>query len=97
MYIVTVEFTVKPHRIAAFMPLMVENARASREREPGCRQFDVCVDPKAPHVVFLYEVYDDRAAFDAHLASAHFKTFDAAVGDMVAQKKVRTYTRSDPR
>jgi autoinducer 2-degrading protein len=97
MYIVTVEFTVKPDRIAAFMPLMVENARASREREPGCRQFDVCVDPEAAHRVFLYEVYDDRRAFDTHLASAHFKTFDAAVGDMVAQKKVRTYTRSDPR
>lgn len=96
MYIVTVEFTLEPDKVAAFMPLMVENARASRDREPGCRQFDVCVDPQAPHIVFLYEVYDDRAAFDAHIATAHFKSFDAAVRDMVADKKVRTYTRSDP-
>ena len=96
MYIVTVEFTLEPDQVAAFMPLMVENARASCDREPGCRQFDVCVDPQAPHIVFLYEVYDDRAAFDAHLATAHFKTFDAAVRDMVADKKVRTYTRIDP-
>ena len=97
MYIVTVEFTLEPQRLPAFMPRMVENASASREREPGCRQFDVCVDPQAPHVVFLYEVYDDRAAFEAHLATAHFKTFDAAVAEMVAEKKVRIYTRSDPR
>lgn len=97
MYIVTVEFKIKPGRLEAFMPLMVENARASRDKEPGCRQFDVCADPKAPHVVFLYEVYDDRAAFDAHLAMAHFKTFDAKVASMVAQKQVRIYTRADPR
>jgi len=89
MYIVTVEFTIHPERMAAFMPLMVDNARASREQEPGCRQFDVCLDPAAPNLVYLYEVYDDRAAFDAHLATAHFKRFDAAVAPMLASKAVR--------
>ncbi|MEM7522936.1 MAG: antibiotic biosynthesis monooxygenase [Pseudomonadota bacterium] len=39
--------------------------------------------------MFLYEVYDDAAAFDAHLASDHFKDFDAAVAPMVAAKTVR--------
>lgn len=97
MYIVTVEFTIQPERMQAFMPLMVANARASRELEPGCRQFDVCLDPGAPNIVFLYEAYDDRAAFEAHLAAAHFRSFDAAVRDMVAAKMVRTYMRSDPK
>jgi autoinducer 2-degrading protein len=89
MYVVTVDFRIKPERLAEFLPLMLENARASRETEPGCRQFDVCVDPKDRISVFLYEIYDNRAAFDAHLATAHFKRFDAAVGDMVAAKAVR--------
>lgn len=97
MYIITVEFTIHPERMAAFMPLMVDNARASREQEPGCRQFDVCLDPAAPNLVYLYEVYDDRAAFDAHLATAHFRSFDAAVRDMVAAKTVRSYLRADPK
>jgi (4S)-4-hydroxy-5-phosphonooxypentane-2,3-dione isomerase len=97
MYIVSVQFTIKPERVAAFMPLIVDNARASREQEPGCRQFDVCTDPAAGNVVFLYEAYDDRAAFDAHLATAHYKSFDAAVADMVISKVVRTYVRTDPR
>jgi quinol monooxygenase YgiN len=96
MYVVTVEFTIRPDRLQAFLPLMVANAKASREKEPGCRQFDVCQDPAKPEVIFLYEVYDDRAAFDAHLATAHFKDFDAAVAAMVAGKAVRTYTRRDP-
>ena len=97
MYVVTVEFTIHPERMPVFMPLMVDNARASREQEPGCRQFDVCLDPAAPNIVYLYEVYDDRAAFDAHLATAHFRSFDAAVRDMVAAKAVRSYIRTDPK
>lgn len=93
MYVVIVDFKIKPERLAQFMPLMLENARASRETEPGCRVFDVCVDPKDKTTVFLYEVYDDRAAFDAHLATSHFKSFDAAVASMVAAKTVRTLTK----
>jgi len=93
MYVVIVDFRIKPERLAEFMPLMLENARASRETEPGCRVFDVCVDPKEKTSVFLYEVYDDRAAFDAHLAASHFKRFDAAVAAMVASKAVRILER----
>lgn len=93
MHVIVVEFRIKPERLAEFMPLMLENARASRETEPGCRVFDVCVDPKDKTSVLLYEVYDDRAAFDAHLAAPHFKRFDAAVAPMVISKAVRAFQR----
>jgi autoinducer 2-degrading protein len=96
MHVVTVEFVVKPEHAATFLPAMIANARASREREPGCRQFDVCAAPGDSATVFLYEVYDDRAAFDAHLATPHFKAFDAAVGPWIERKTVRTYARADP-
>ena len=96
MYIVTVLFVAKPERAADFRREMVANARASRDLEPGCRQFDVTVDPADPATIFLYEAYDDRAAFDAHLASEHFKRFDALVRDWVARKDVRIYERVDP-
>ncbi len=96
MYVVTVDFDIHPHHFAAFLPLMRENARASLADEPGCRQFDVCADPARPNAVFLYERYDDRAAFDAHVQSSHFKRFDAAVRDMVAAKVVRTMQQLEP-
>lgn len=96
MYVVTVEFEAKPEQRDAFRKAMVVNARASREREPGCRQFDVTEDPGGSGLIFLYEVYDDRAAFDAHTASAHFLAFDALVGDWVARKVVRILQRIDP-
>jgi quinol monooxygenase YgiN len=95
-FVVTVEFEVDPQHLAAFLPLVCENARLSRESEPGCRQFDVCTDPARPNDVFLYERYRDRAAFDEHLASEHFRAFDAAVRGMVTSKSVRTLQRVDP-
>ncbi len=93
MYVVTVEFEIKPEKLQDFRAQMVANARASREREPGCRQFDVCADPAKPGLIFLYEVYDNRAAFDAHLATEHFKAFDRTVAPWIASKDVRIYER----
>ena len=92
MYIVTVEFLIHREAIDAFLPLMRENERLSAQTEAGCRQFDVCVSLERPGSVFLYEVYDDRAAFDAHLASAHFLAFDEATRPMVREKTVRAWS-----
>lgn len=93
MYAVCVTFQMRPGTAVNFMPLMLENAKTSLQDEPGCRQFDVLTDANKPNVVFLYELYTDRAAFDAHLASAHFKIFDNAVSSMIAQKEVHTWNK----
>jgi autoinducer 2-degrading protein len=95
-YVVTVEFEVEPQHVAAFRQLVCENAQTSRQREPGCHQFDVCTDPARPTAVFLYERYHSREAFEAHLASEHFARFDAAARGMVATKVVRALHRIDP-
>ena len=95
MLAVTVEFTIDPVHWKVFMPLMRENARRSLEDEPGCHQFDVCVDDARPGVVFLYELYEDRAAFDAHLASAHFKAFSAATQAMIVGRVIGIWRRAD--
>jgi quinol monooxygenase YgiN len=96
VYVVTVEFTIDPQRFDQFLPLMLDNARHSREDEPGCRQFDVCVDDTRRGVVHLYELYDDRAAFDAHLASSHFQSFAAATQTMITDRAMRTWRRVAP-
>ncbi len=88
MFVVVVDFTIKDGMMDAFLQLMIENAQKSRETEPGCQLFDVC---REGNDIFLYEIYDDRPAFDAHLATDHFKSFDAAVAEMVAHKSVRTF------
>ena len=95
MYVVTVAFEIRPEAAAAFLPLMLENARKSLAEEPGCLRFDVCgedaADNAPPVRIFLYEIYRDRGAFDAHLASAHFQSFDAATRPMVASKQIASW------
>lgn len=95
MFAVCVTFQIVHGQMDVFMPLMLANARASLSDEPECHRFDVLTDPARPNEVGLYELYTDAAAFDAHLASAHFKTFDAAVSAMIASKSVQTYAKVD--
>ena len=89
-YAVTVEFDVKPQAIDAFLRLITENARVSVRDEPGCRQFDVVRPRNAASKVFLYEVYDDEAAFAAHMRTAHFAAFDRDSALLVVSKNVQT-------
>lgn len=52
-------------------------------------------DSGAGGQIALYEIYDDAAAFAAHLATPHFKDFDVASADLVTHKSVRRYVLSD--
>jgi (4S)-4-hydroxy-5-phosphonooxypentane-2,3-dione isomerase len=89
-FVVTVVFRARPEFRAQFREAMLGNAEASRTREPGCRLFDVCESPDGAEI-FLYEIYDDEAAFKAHLASDHFIRFNATVTPWVAEKHVLNY------
>ena len=42
VFAVTVLFDVLPGQMEAFLPRMIDNAKTSRDIEPGCQQFDVC-------------------------------------------------------
>lgn len=91
MFVVCVTFTIKAGVMAQFMPLMLKQAENSLALEADCLRFDVCSAGTSEDEVFLYEIYASEAAFQAHLASVHFKEFDAAVGEMIADKAVSTY------
>ena len=93
MFVVAVDFRIRPECVDAFMPLMLEQAGNSLSKEPGCRMFDICQSEEDPEQIFLYELYDDRAAFDLHLASDHYHAFNSAVADLTAEKRVRFFHR----
>lgn len=92
MYAVTVTFTLKPGTAEAFMPQILLNARSSVANEPGCHQFDVCHNPDTPETVFLYELYTDLAAFEAHQTMPHFKACNEAIDHLVADKQIATFS-----
>ncbi|WP_419913103.1 putative quinol monooxygenase [Hoeflea sp.] len=91
MYAVTVTFRIKPEHWQPFLSAVRTNASASIENEAGCQRFDVCTDPDRPHEVFLYEIYDDEAAFETHHGTDHYAVFSEAAADMVESKAVITY------
>lgn len=93
MYVVCVTFRIHPGQTEAFYPLVLAQAATSLREEPGCHRFDVCSDGGPNTEIFLYELYQDAAAFDHHLETAHFRQFDRESADMVAEKRVKTYNR----
>jgi (4S)-4-hydroxy-5-phosphonooxypentane-2,3-dione isomerase len=95
MFVVTVDFTIQPEHVESFRAEMIANARASRERESGCRCFDVAFSERDPTLVFLYELYDDAMAFAAHQRTEHFKQFDATTAPWVQRKAARTFVLAD--
>lgn len=95
MFAVTVTFTTRTGNMAAFLPLVRAQAANSLRLEPACHRFDVWTDVARPDEVFLYEIYQDAAAFDAHLASAHFKRFAEETAPMVSDKQVVTWSNEE--
>lgn len=94
MHVVTVVFQIKPAHAKDFLREVSRNAGCSLAVEPGCRQFDVCVSPQDAGKVFLYELYDDRQAFDRHLASEHFQAFNRITADWIETKQVQEFFRA---
>ena len=82
-YAVTVTFDIKQGKMEEFMTHILNNA------------FDVCTDPEVPNTVFLYELYDDLAAFEAHQTMPHYKATGPKVADLVANRTLRTFERVD--
>lgn len=79
---------VKPSFIAQFRDLMAVNAKASLEREVGCKRFDVLFDPEEPRRFVLYELYENQVAFDEHLASSHYLSFAEAIEGEIEQRSI---------
>jgi (4S)-4-hydroxy-5-phosphonooxypentane-2,3-dione isomerase len=90
-FAITVDFALKPGSLAAFRKLIDKNATDSCADEPGCRRFDVLAPENSTDRVFLYEIYDDRAAFEAHLKTPHYDVFNRESAPLVLTKKVTMY------
>jgi autoinducer 2-degrading protein len=88
LFAIVVEFQLKQGAQAEFRRLIDANAEASARSEQGCLQFDVLEPEGEGDRVLLYEIYSDKAAFDIHLRSEHFRTFAGASETLCLQKTV---------
>jgi (4S)-4-hydroxy-5-phosphonooxypentane-2,3-dione isomerase len=90
LHISAVDIDVAPGQIDAYLAALKENGAAA-VTEPGCREFNITVSQKDPNHVFIFEVYDNAAAVDAHRATDHFKKYVATTKEMIAKREVRPF------
>jgi quinol monooxygenase YgiN len=91
-YALEVQIRIKPENVEKFMSACMANAREAR-KEPGCRAFEVCVDPQDATKVMLFEIYDDEKAFEVHQATPHFKKYLAEAVPLLASRERRFWKR----
>jgi (4S)-4-hydroxy-5-phosphonooxypentane-2,3-dione isomerase len=85
MYVVVVLCRVRQEHVEAFVEASLDDARHSVLDEPGCLRFDLVQDDEDPTKIWLYEVYQDRAAHDHHRTTPHYDRWRAAVQDWFAE------------
>jgi autoinducer 2-degrading protein len=71
-YAVCVTWTAKEgeeEEVAAALLRLLKPSRA----EPGVQVYRAHRDPQNPRVFFMYELYDDEAAYKAHTETDHFQ------------------------
>ena len=86
MFVLVVNIKIKPENVERWMKMALENAREAR-KEPGCRQFEVLVDPKDKTKIMLFEIYNDESAFEAHQQTPHFKKYLAEAVPLLASRE----------
>jgi len=94
-FVLQVAIRIKPDSVDAFMKKLDENARNAR-KEPGCKQFEVLVDPNDRAKIMLYEVYNDEAAFETHQQTPHFKKYVAEAVPLLAERVRAVWKRVSP-
>jgi len=78
------EFTVKPGsegRVAEMVTALAERVR----EEPGNLAFEVYTKVEDPRAYWIYEVYRDEEAFQAHLAAPYGAPFNAELTDLIEE------------
>ena len=93
MYSIFVTINIKRGHIEEFKEASLLDAQGATRDEPGCFRFDMHQDTEIPERFYLYEVYLDEQAFEAHLETPHFKEWKQTVSrffDGDIQKVVMT-------
>ena len=72
MYVVISSSEIKAEYKEQYLKELVEVARISVREEPGCLRLDVIQDGNDSNRVWVYEVFKDQAAVEAHMQLPHY-------------------------
>src|SRR3984893_4289132 len=72
MLAIWVKVKIKAAMRDRFLKAIEADALGSERDEPGCLRFNVFQDEKDENVYYLFEVYKDQAALEAHCNTPHY-------------------------
>lgn len=89
MLVLMVSLKVKPGRAEDFIAAVNDDGRGTTANEEGNFQFSAIQDQSDSDRFFLFEVYKDEAALEAHRQMPHFLKYREATADIYAEEPVR--------
>jgi len=89
MYGMLTKIVVKPGKRPELLEYLRWDAEVAKANEPGTWRFDVWETEHEPGVVYLYEAYKDRAAFEDHAKNDPYKKWNE-VADKTMVRDVMT-------
>lgn len=72
-YVILVEYTFDEKDIDTAIELLTEMQSKTLENEEGCLVYDLLLSEEDGVTIFIYESYQNEAAFKVHTNSAYFK------------------------
>ena len=82
------ELEIDPEQLDAYKAILAEEQEASVRREPGVLMLHSVSIADSPTHIRLLEVYASRAAYEAHLKTAHFVKYKSSTEKMVRSLKL---------
>lgn len=79
------KITVDPARLEAYNAFLKEEIEASMRLEPGVLTLYATAEKDTPNKVTILEIYADRAAYESHLKTPHFKKYKQGTLAMVKE------------
>lgn len=77
------ELEIDPVQLDTYNALLSEEIEASVRLEPGVLMLHAVALTDAPEKIRLLEVYADEDAYQAHLATPHFRRYKTLTASMV--------------
>lgn len=75
--------TVKPECLNDYLAMVTECGRTSMAVEPGVILMFSMQARANPELITILEIYRDRASYEKHIASEHFKKYKSGTLDMI--------------
>jgi autoinducer 2-degrading protein len=91
LYISAVDLQITPSLMPKFLAALQDDG-AAMIKEPGAREFDSAVSEKEPGHVFIFEVYNNAAAYDAHQKTMAYGKFIATTMSMIKTYNIRPFS-----